>query len=106
MNAFQIGLSTFKWDEAEKKYVARPFNIYLFPYSENYMEINDEQKVLQFTTSCLRFNIKNRFDFNKLFRMGLNYRRLFTEAETIKKMAESKIDEAAARPGGRLGILA
>jgi len=31
MNAFQIGLCTFKWNQMEKAYKARPFNFYLFP---------------------------------------------------------------------------
>ena len=90
--------------EEEETYVARPFNVYLFPYSENYIDINDEQRILQYTPSCLRFNMKNNFNFNKLFRMGINYRRMFTEAEPIRKLVEAKIDESIVN--GRFGVLA
>ena len=33
MNAFQIGLCTFKWDRAKQRYSMRPFNFYVFPNS-------------------------------------------------------------------------
>ena len=83
MNAFQIGLSTFKYDATEKKIISRPFNIYLFPYSDNHINyyrngLLDQAQVLEFSPSCLRFNTRNNFNFNKLFRMGLNYRRIST----------------------------
>jgi len=31
--AFQFGICTFKWDEDKRKYVARPYVLYLFPKS-------------------------------------------------------------------------
>ena len=68
MNAFQIGLCTFKYDKEAKIYSSRPFNIYLFAHSDNYIEIDDRQPILAFQPSCLRFNVKNNFNFNKLFR--------------------------------------
>ena len=34
MNAFQIGIATFKWDPDQRKYVSRPFNAFVFPHSE------------------------------------------------------------------------
>lgn len=91
MNAFQIGICTFKWDEKEKHYVNRPFNVFLFPHSDTHLDINDEAKVLSFMPSCVRFNIKNDFNFNKLFRMGVNFRRLRTEKEAVRKMCVDKI---------------
>jgi poly(A)-specific ribonuclease len=33
MNAFQWGVTTFKWDSKRSKYVMRPFNFYVFPSS-------------------------------------------------------------------------
>lgn len=62
MNAFQFGVTTFKWDEKAYKYVMRPFNFYVFPNSQ----IMDK-KVMQFDTSCINFLMQNKFDFNKLF---------------------------------------
>lgn len=34
MNAFQVGLSTFRWDPDKKSYVVRPFNFYVFPNAD------------------------------------------------------------------------
>ena len=94
MNAFQIGLATFKFDATEKKIISRPFNIYLFPYSDNHINyyrngILDQPQVLEFTPGCLRFNTRNNFNFNKLFRMGLNYRRISTKG-VIRKLVEER----------------
>ena len=91
-NAFQIGLATFKWDPKDLCYVSRPFNVYLFPHSDNYFNVGDHQKILQFTPSCLRFNMRNNFNFNRLFRMGVNYHRLNTDKEIIRKLVEIKVD--------------
>lgn len=68
MNAFQVGIATFKWDPEQRKYMSRPFNAYVFPHSE----ILGNQ-TLQFKASNLRFLMKHNFDFNKLFKMGINY---------------------------------
>lgn len=71
MNAFQIGVCTFKWDAKKSCYVSRPFNAYVFPQSEMMGDA-----VLQFKSSNIRFLMKNHFDFNKLFTDGVNYRRM------------------------------
>lgn len=34
MNAFQVGICTFKWDEKQNAYISRPFNAYTMPNSE------------------------------------------------------------------------
>ena len=68
MNAFQFGISTFKYDEAKSQYVERPFNAYVFPHSEI---LGD--KTNQFKSSNLAFLMKHNFDFNKLFKEGINY---------------------------------
>ena len=47
----------------------------------------------------MKFNVKNNFNFNKLIKTGVNYRRL-TERESIHKLCVTKIDEAN---GGKLG---
>ena len=68
MNAFQIGICTFKWDKKQNCYISRPFNFDVFPHSEIL-----GNKTLQFKASNIRFLIKNHFDFNKLFSEGVNY---------------------------------
>lgn len=73
--------------------------MYLFPHSENYIDVNDEARMLMFQPSCLRFNCKNEFNFNKLFKSGVNYRQLLTEATIIKQLVTEKVMEAEANGG-------
>ena len=88
MNAFQIGLATFKWDKRMKEYTIRPFNIYTFPNSE----IMDK-RVLQFDSSCIKFLMSNNFDFNKLFKEGISYQRL-CDKEIIQQRIAKKFGES------------
>mmetsp|Transcript_10273 Transcript_10273/g.15632 ORF Transcript_10273/g.15632 Transcript_10273/m.15632 type:complete len:130 (+) Transcript_10273:178-567(+) len=78
MNAFQMGICTYKWDQAKKTYVQRPFNIYVFPHSTLM-----DKKVTQFDPSAIKFLIDNKFDFNKLFKEGISYQRL-CDKELVK----------------------
>ena len=71
MNAFQIGICTFKWDSKHSKYMVRPFNFYVWPNSA----IMDKQ-IMQFDVSSVKFLMQNHFDFNKLFSEGISYQRL------------------------------
>ena len=68
MNAFQIGICCFKFDQMRGAYVSRPFNVFVFPHSEIL-----GNKTLQFKASNIRFLMKHKFDFNKLFNEGINY---------------------------------
>jgi len=75
MHAFQIGLCTFKFDAEKKEYVARPFNIYLYPLSDNHIDPQgDDNRILSMHPSAIRFNVRNGFNFNRLYRQGVNYR--------------------------------
>lgn len=73
MNAFQVGICTFKWDPTKQSYSARPFNVYCLPQKHN--------ALAQFKASNLEFLMKNKFDFNKLFAEGVTYRRLSEKAQ-------------------------
>ncbi len=68
MNAFQVGVCTFKWDAKRSTYSSRPLNAYVWPHSEI---LGDS--TMQFKTSNIRFLMKHNFDFNKLFNLGVNY---------------------------------
>ena len=68
MNAFQFGVCTFKWDQEQNTYVSRPFNVYTWPHSEIL-----GSSTMQFKASNIAFLTKHKFDFNKLFTMGVNY---------------------------------
>jgi hypothetical protein len=81
MNAFQVGIATFKWDEKKQSYTSRPFNCYAFPNSEVCGD-----NVLQFKSSNIKFLTKNHFDFNKLFGEGLSYQRLCDADKVLSKV--------------------
>lgn len=81
MNAFQIGIATFKWDASKNEYVIRPFNFYVWPNST----MMDKQ-IMQFDVSSVKFLMQNHFDFNKLFREGISYQRL-----ADKELVESRL---------------
>ena len=68
MNAFQVGIATFKWDPKRREYVIRPFNFYVWPNSAVM-----DKRVMQFDVSSVKFLMYNHFDFNKLFREGISY---------------------------------
>ena len=70
MNAFQVGVCTFQWDPTKNNYISRPFNAYVLP------DPALADRVLQFKASNIGFLVKNHFDFNKLFKEGISYRRL------------------------------
>jgi diadenosine tetraphosphate (Ap4A) HIT family hydrolase len=47
-------------------------------------------KTLQFKASNIRFLIKNNFDFNKLFTLGVNYQRLSDKETILKKSGDAQ----------------
>ena len=61
-----------------KKYKARPFNAFLLAGSENKISIEDDPNekdcLLKFEPSAVKFNLKNGFNFNKLFKVGVPFR--------------------------------
>ena len=62
--AFQIGLCTFKWDEASKTYLASPFNYYVYPSSKL---IN---RVLHFQPSTFEFLTEHKMNWVTVFKSG------------------------------------
>ena len=85
MNAFQIGVTCFKWDARRSTYSSRPFNAYVWPHSE----ILGDQ-TMQFKTSNIRFLMKHNFDFNKLFNHGVNYQRLCNQ-EVVREKVKQRL---------------
>jgi hypothetical protein len=57
----------------------------VFPHSEM-----TGTKTLQFKASNIRFLIKNNFDFNKLFTLGVNYQRLSDKETILKKSGDAQ----------------
>ena len=90
MNAFQVGVCTFKWDAKRSTYSSRPFNAFVWPHSEILGDSN-----MQFKTSNIRFLMKHNFDFNKLFNLGVNYQRLCDQELIREKIAQRAKDPTA-----------
>lgn len=88
MNAFQFGVVTFKWNSQTSSYMMRPFNFYCFPNSKLM-----DKKIVQFDSSTLKFLLDNNFDFNKLFKEGINYTRL-SEKDQIEERMKKYLREA------------
>lgn len=88
MNAFQFGVVTYKWDSKTRTYMMRPFNFYCFPNSKLL-----DKKIVQFDSSTLKFLLDNNFDFNKLFKDGINYSRL-SEKDQINERMKKYLREA------------
>jgi hypothetical protein len=61
----------------------RPFNFYCFPNSK----LMDKTNV-QFDNTTIKFLLENNFDFNKLFKEGLNYERLSDKELLKERMAK------------------
>lgn len=64
---FQVGICTFKWDDKEKKYLASPFNYYVFPSSKY------AQASIIFQPGAIEFLNQHNMDWNKIFREGIHY---------------------------------
>ncbi|KAJ3161809.1 hypothetical protein HDU86_006580 [Geranomyces michiganensis] len=67
----QYGLCTFKWDEAAQKYIAKPFNCYVFPLAGR--KAFGLEKSFTCQASSLLFLRDCKFDFNKWISHGIPY---------------------------------
>lgn len=59
----QFGLCTFTWDNETSRYLAKPFNFYVFPTTASSRAQLERTLVIQ--PSAFDFLAKNAFDFNK-----------------------------------------
>ncbi|CAI2363076.1 unnamed protein product [Moneuplotes crassus] len=87
-NAFQIGICVFKWKDG--KYLAYPFNFYLYPSSLT------QNHTLQFQASSVEFLTENNMDWTKVFKQGIHYypRQKKEELkENLAKIVEQCTDE-------------
>ncbi|KAI7889260.1 ribonuclease H-like domain-containing protein [Mucor mucedo] len=67
----QFGMCTFKWDQPSGRYIAKPFNFYIFPTSiTGQVQTN---RVFQTQAQAFDFLVKQSFDFNKWVYQGIPY---------------------------------
>eukprot|EP00945_MAST-04E_sp_MAST-4E-sp1_P006643 g6643.t1 len=70
----QYGITTFKFDQTNNRYVCRPYNVYLFPHPPS-LRPGDERDDARFLcqASSVSFLCQHNFDFNKCFRHGVKH---------------------------------
>lgn len=68
---WQCGVCPFKWNGAHKKWVAYPYNFFVFPRNELQLELPSRGFFAQ--TTSLEFLTKHRFDFNECIYEGISY---------------------------------
>ncbi|KAI8994548.1 ribonuclease H-like domain-containing protein [Pilobolus umbonatus] len=81
----QFGLCTFKWSEIEGRYIAKPFNFYIFPTGiTGQVQMN---RVFSVQAQAFDFLVKQSFDFNKWVYQGIPY---MTQVEEKQFILESE----------------
>jgi poly(A)-specific ribonuclease len=81
-NIIQVGLVFFFYEEKENSYVAKPYNIYVFPSKEL------GEKNIGMEIEALVFNKKHGCDFNKWLIKGVPY----LNEEELKKLYDKKLN--------------
>lgn len=82
----QLGLCTFTWEQAAGRYVAKPFNFYIFPTSTTgHVSSN---RVFSTQAQAFDFLVKQSFDFNKWVYQGIPY--MTKEEEKVYVAAAQK----------------
>ncbi|KAF7723583.1 hypothetical protein EC973_001824 [Apophysomyces ossiformis] len=87
----QFGLCTFKWDEPSGRYIAKPFNFYIFPTSmTGKIQPN---RVFHTQAQAFDFLSKQSFDFNKWVYQGIPYLTRQEEKEYVEDAKRRLADE-------------
>ncbi|KAG0193270.1 hypothetical protein DFQ28_005888 [Apophysomyces sp. BC1034] len=81
----QFGFCTFKWDEPSGRYMAKPFNFYVFPTGMTGRV--QPNRVFHTQAQAFDFLSKQSFDFNKWVYQGVPY---LTRQEEQEYVADAK----------------
>ncbi|KAG2228303.1 hypothetical protein INT45_011095 [Circinella minor] len=86
----QFGMCTFTWDEKGGRYMAKPFNFYIFPTSmTGKIQPN---RIFMTQAQAFDFLAKQSFDFNRWVYQGIPYLTVTEEKEYIAE-AERKLND-------------
>ncbi|KAL7319386.1 hypothetical protein PS15m_002525 [Mucor circinelloides] len=86
----QFGLCTFTWDEPAGRYIAKPFNFYIFPTSTTgQIQAN---RVFMTQAQAFDFLTKQSFDFNKWVYQGIPYLTVAEEEAFVAAASEKMAD--------------
>ncbi|KAF9921561.1 hypothetical protein FBU30_008378 [Linnemannia zychae] len=83
----QIGISTFKFDPSNGSFLAKPFNVFVFPTTLT--GYSPQGRCFLTEASSLDFLARNRFDFNKWIYQGVHYMK--KDEEEIYKRERTKV---------------
>ena len=93
----QVGLCTFHHDPATGEFVARPFNVYLFPRPLPYelvgRDASTPDAVFRCQASSVEFLISQDFDFNKTFKNGIGYLSLAEHQRLKEDLLQKEKDQ-------------
>ncbi|KAL6482507.1 hypothetical protein MHYP_G00105870 [Metynnis hypsauchen] len=84
---FQFGLCTFRYDQAQSKYLTKSFNFYVFP--KPFSRTSPDIKFIC-QSSSIDFLASQGFDFNKVFRSGIPYLNQEEEAQLREQYEERR----------------
>lgn len=93
---WQCGVCPFKWNAAQKKWIAYPYNFFVFPRNELQLELPSRGFFAQ--TTSLEFLTKHRFDFNACIYDGISY--LSHEQEAAARALMGLVPGKVALPTG------
>ncbi|KAG0616179.1 hypothetical protein M758_5G096300 [Ceratodon purpureus] len=93
---WQCGVCPFKWNAEQKKWVAYPYNFFVFPRNELQLELPSRGFFAQ--TTSLEFLTKHRFDFNACIYDGISY--LSHEQEAAARGLLGLVDGKGVFPSG------
>lgn len=85
----QFGLCSFKWNDEQEQYVAKPFNFYIFPKPFG-RQMPDMRFICQ--SSSLDFLANQGFDFNKWIHHGIPFLLPHNE-DKLRQLMESRRSE-------------
>lgn len=91
---WQCGVCPFKWSAAQQKWIAYPYNFFVFPRNELQLELPSRGFFSQ--TTSLEFLTKHRFDFNECIYDGVSY--LSHEQEAAARALVGLVPGKAALP--------
>ncbi|KAI8082505.1 ribonuclease H-like domain-containing protein [Gilbertella persicaria] len=87
----QFGLCTFTWDEPSGRYIAKPFNFYIFPTSiTGHIQTN---RIFMTQAQAFDFLTKQSFDFNKWVYQGIPYMTRIEEEEYVSAATKKLQDD-------------
>ncbi|CAK9206078.1 unnamed protein product [Sphagnum jensenii] len=81
---WQCGVCPFKWDQTGKKFIAFPYNFFIFPRNE--LQLDMPSRAFFAQTTSLEFLAKHKFDFNTCVYEGVSYLSRDQEAAARSKL--------------------